>query len=48
MIVDKGYDFPASIEAKLLSYGSDMWIFRDQPDRLTTRALNAYRGEHRK
>ncbi|KAH0587375.1 hypothetical protein H2248_006172 [Termitomyces sp. 'cryptogamus'] len=48
MIIDKGYDFPTSIETKLSIYGPDMWIFRDQPNRLTTHALNSYRGEHRK
>ncbi|KAG5646415.1 hypothetical protein DXG03_003465 [Asterophora parasitica] len=48
MIVDRGRDFPSSIEAKLLEYGSEMWIFRDQPHLPTTRALNSYRGEHRK
>ncbi|KNZ74422.1 hypothetical protein J132_06934 [Termitomyces sp. J132] len=47
MIIDKGYDFPTSIETKLSIYGPDMWIFRDQPNRLTTHALNSYRGEHR-
>ncbi|GLB33586.1 putative pfkB family carbohydrate kinase [Lyophyllum shimeji] len=47
MMVDRGHDFPASIEANLLEYGPEMWIFRDQPDRLTTRALNSYKGDHR-
>ncbi|KAF8076165.1 Ribokinase-like protein [Lyophyllum atratum] len=47
MIVDRGHDFPASIQAKLLEYGSDLWMFRDQPNCSTTRALNSYRGEHR-
>lgn len=47
MIVDKGDDFPTSIEQDLLRYGSDMWHFRVHPNCQTTRAINAYRGEHR-
>ena len=48
MIVDRGGDFPAPIQAKLLEYGPEMWLFRDQPGRRMTRALNSYLGEHRK
>jgi len=47
MIVDKGDDFPTSIEQDLLHYGSDMWHFRVHPNCQTTRAINAYCGEHR-
>ncbi|KAF8164977.1 Ribokinase-like protein [Crassisporium funariophilum] len=47
MIVDRGHDFSPLIEAKLLEYGQEMWMFRDQPLCGTTRALNSYRGEHR-
>jgi hypothetical protein len=47
MIVDKGHDFPQDIEEKLLSYGHDMWLLREQPDRGTTRALNSYHGDRR-
>jgi hypothetical protein len=47
MIVDRGHDFPSHIQAKLDSYGSDMWLFRDDPTRVTTKALNHYRGDHR-
>lgn len=47
MIVDKGHDFPEPIDRALLSYGRDMWLFREQRDLKTTRALNSYRGEHR-
>jgi hypothetical protein len=47
MIVDRGTDFPPSVQDTLVSYGSDMWIFRDQHDRVTTRGLNTYQGEHR-
>lgn len=47
MIVDTGHDFPKDIEEKLRSYGSEMWLFRDQPSRGTTRSLNSYRGDHR-
>ncbi|KII95784.1 hypothetical protein PLICRDRAFT_693926 [Plicaturopsis crispa FD-325 SS-3] len=47
MIVDRGHDFPEHIQNALQIYGSDMWMFRDNMDRGTTRALNAYRGDHR-
>lgn len=47
LIVDRGNDFPAHVQAKLDSYGSDMWLFRDDPTRATTKALNHYRGDHR-
>ncbi|KAI0370226.1 Ribokinase-like protein [Pilatotrama ljubarskyi] len=47
MIIDRGNDFPAYIQQALDAYGADMWLYRDNPDRGTTRALNAYRGEHR-
>lgn len=47
MMVDKGHDFPASIYARLLEYGSEMWIFREQPNSVTTKALNSYNGDHR-
>ncbi|RDB23298.1 Uncharacterized protein C16C9.01c [Hypsizygus marmoreus] len=47
MVVDRGYDFPDSIRKQLLAYGSDMWMFRNQPGSKTTRALNSYVGEHR-
>lgn len=45
MLVDKGHDFPQDIEEKLLSYGADMWLFRNRIDCGTTRALVSYRGE---
>ena len=48
MIIDRGHDFPQSIQSKLESYGSDMWSFRDHSDRGTTRAINSYRGDHRR
>jgi len=47
MIVDRGPDFPVDIERRLLEYGSEMWMFRYQPDHRTTRALNSFRGEQR-
>ncbi|KAF8845706.1 Ribokinase-like protein [Paxillus ammoniavirescens] len=47
MIVDRGHDFPQHIQEKLLSYGSDLWHFRDHSGRETTRALNSYIGDHR-
>lgn len=46
MIVDKGPDFPIDIERTLLEFGSEMWMFRYQPNHRTTRVLNSYRGEH--
>lgn len=47
MIVDRGSDFPADIQEALYNFGSDMWLFRDDPQRGTTRAINLYRGEQR-
>ncbi|KAI0301807.1 Ribokinase-like protein [Multifurca ochricompacta] len=47
MIVDKGVDLPQEFDAALRVYGEDMWFFRAQPDAGTTRALNAYKGDHR-
>ena len=47
MIIDRGHDFPAHIQEALDMYGADMWLYRDDPNRGTTRALNAYTGEHR-
>jgi len=47
MIVDKGSDFPADILTTLLSYGEEMWFFRNREGEGTTRALNKYIGEHR-
>ena len=46
MIVDKGADFPAHILDTLNAYGEPMWLYRDHPDRPTTRALNEYKGDH--
>lgn len=47
MIVDRGTDFPESVQQALDTYGSDMWIFRDQKESKTTKALNSYCGERR-
>lgn len=47
MIVDKGHDFPGLIEASLVRYGQEMWMFREQSHHATTRALNSYKGEDR-
>ncbi|KAL1761399.1 Ribokinase-like protein [Schizophyllum commune] len=47
MVVDKGKDWPGHIEGQLNAYGEEMWLYRDQPDALTTRALNIYKGEYR-
>lgn len=47
MIVDRGHDFPGDIQTALEHYGPDMWLFRDNPDAVTTRAVNIYQGDHR-
>jgi hypothetical protein len=47
MIVDRGHDFPEDIQNKLDLYGPQMWLYRDDRSRDTTRALNEYRGEMR-
>ncbi|KAF7355148.1 Ribokinase-like protein [Mycena sanguinolenta] len=47
MIIDHGSDFPPDMESKLAEFGKEMWIYRDQPSG-TTRALNTYRGDHRR
>jgi len=47
MIVDRGNDFPHHVQESLDAYGSDIWLYRDDPQRITTRALNLYRGEFR-
>ena len=47
MIVDRGRDFPLNIQVKLQTYGAEMWIFRDDQERITTRAANIYRGDNR-
>ncbi|KAJ7047556.1 Ribokinase-like protein [Mycena alexandri] len=46
MIIDRGSDFPPSMESKLAEFGPEMWTYRNQPGG-TTRALNTYRGDHR-
>ncbi|KAF8576445.1 Ribokinase-like protein [Ramaria rubella] len=47
MIVDRGQDFPPSIQSTLMSYGDDMWLFRDPPNHATTRVLNIYKNDQR-
>ncbi|KAI0334711.1 Ribokinase-like protein [Cubamyces sp. BRFM 1775] len=47
MIIDRGNDFPVHIQEALDSYGPEMWLYRDNRDRSTTRAINSYRGEFR-
>jgi len=47
MLVDRGNDFTRDTEEKLFAYGKDAWLFREWPDRGTTRALNSYRGDIR-
>jgi hypothetical protein len=48
MVVDRGNDFPRSIQTQLDSYGSDMWLFRDHSNIGTTRAINSYQGDCRR
>ncbi|EUC65397.1 PfkB family carbohydrate kinase [Rhizoctonia solani AG-3 Rhs1AP] len=43
-IVDRGVDFPASVQEELDHYGLEMWHFRDQTKNKTTRAVNRYTG----
>ncbi|KAL5488120.1 hypothetical protein ACEPAI_6228 [Sanghuangporus weigelae] len=47
MIVDRGMDFPQDIQQSLDAFGKEMWLYRDNPDRMTTRAINSYRGDNR-
>jgi hypothetical protein len=47
MVVDRGTDFPESVQAELDGFGNAMWLFRDHTDRPTTRSLNTYRAGHR-
>jgi hypothetical protein len=43
-VIDRGHDFPPHIQAALDSFGHAMWLFRDNPDRETTRSRNMYRA----
>lgn len=47
MIVDRGHDFPAWVQDSLESYGTAMWLFRNQVNLETTKAVNIYRGDFR-
>ncbi|KDQ09966.1 hypothetical protein BOTBODRAFT_36590 [Botryobasidium botryosum FD-172 SS1] len=47
MIVDRGHDFPIATQEALDKYGSEIWHFRDDSDRVTTKAVNIYRGDYR-
>lgn len=47
MVIDRGSDFAKDIQRQLEAFGKDMWLFRDDPERTTTRAANTYRGELR-
>ena len=47
MIVDRGHDFPEDIQKALDSFGKEMWLYRDDPSRGTTRAVNEYKGDFR-
>lgn len=43
-IVDMGTDFPAALKAEIDSWGTGI-VFRENPDRLTTRGANVYRED---
>ncbi|KAG1863314.1 Ribokinase-like protein [Suillus tomentosus] len=47
MIIDRGNDLPQDMQNRLLTYGSDIWHFRDDTNRLTTRSRNSYKGQFR-
>lgn len=47
MVVDRGNNFPNWMQEQLDQFGSDMWLFRDNPDIVTTRAVNKYQGDIR-
>ncbi|EJD01085.1 Ribokinase-like protein, partial [Fomitiporia mediterranea MF3/22] len=47
MIIDRGGDFPPEVQSKLDAFGKDMWLYRDDSERVTTRAVNIYRGDSR-
>ncbi|KAH8830317.1 Ribokinase-like protein, partial [Flagelloscypha sp. PMI_526] len=49
MIVDRGNDWGRQIPRTIRKsmFGKEMWLFRDDPSRVTTRALNAYVGDVR-
>ncbi|KAH8106249.1 Ribokinase-like protein [Cristinia sonorae] len=47
MIVDRGHDWPETIQNQLQAYGQDMWLYRDDKSRETTRARNTYREDAR-
>lgn len=47
MIVDRGHDFPSDVQTRLEHYGVDLWYFRDDKSRVTTRARNTYVGDSR-
>lgn len=48
MVIDRGHDFPAGIQEELDTFGADTWLFRDNPGIVTTRAVNAYKGDFRR
>lgn len=48
MVVDRGHDWPSYVQKDLETYGAGMWMFRNQPESKTARALNSYMGEHRR
>ncbi|KAF7331930.1 PfkB domain-containing protein [Mycena kentingensis (nom. inval.)] len=46
MLIDRGTDWQRNIQEKLDAFGP-IWIYRDQLEHKTTRAVNRYLGEHR-
>ncbi|KAH7100627.1 Ribokinase-like protein [Auriculariales sp. MPI-PUGE-AT-0066] len=48
MVLDRGAGFAREMQSALDEYGGDeLFHFRDNPDRTTTRAVNKYRGDLR-
>ena len=47
LIVDRGSDWDERVQRELEAFGKDMWLFRNNPEKPTTRALNLYTGQHR-
>ncbi|TCD71346.1 hypothetical protein EIP91_011117 [Steccherinum ochraceum] len=42
MIVDRGHDWPNDIQKQLEVFGKDMWLFRDDASRSTTKHLSRF------
>lgn len=47
MVVDTGSDFEPSLRRSLAAFGEQIWLYRENSVRKTTRARNTYLGERR-